>query len=87
MTESQMDRITSTKNSNLTPVEREVLLLIAQGKSNDEIGVLRARAFATSKNHVKHILSKLGAASRAGAVGRGFELGYLTVQDGRVSRA
>ncbi|MCL2586549.1 MAG: response regulator transcription factor [Streptosporangiales bacterium] len=53
--------------SALTEREREVLALLAQGKSNREIG---AELFITSKTasvHVSNILAKLGAASRTEA--------------------
>jgi DNA-binding NarL/FixJ family response regulator/tetratricopeptide (TPR) repeat protein len=51
----------------LTDREREVLRLLAQGRSNREIG---AELFITSKTasvHVSNILAKLGAASRTEA--------------------
>jgi len=51
----------------LTDREREVLTLLARGKSNREIG---SELFITPKTasvHVSNILSKLGAASRTEA--------------------
>ena len=51
----------------LTDREREVLRLLARGRSNREIG---AELFITTKTasvHVSNILAKLGAASRTEA--------------------
>ena len=52
----------------LTAREREVLVLLVQGLSNDEIGERLALTHSTVKFHVSNILSKLGASSRAQAV-------------------
>jgi len=52
----------------LTAREREVLALVVQGLSNDEIGERLALSHSTVKFHVSNILSKLGATSRAHAV-------------------
>ena len=56
----------------LTPREREVLSLVAEGRTNGEVA---ARLFISTKTasvHVSHILAKLGASSRteAAAVAR-----------------
>ena len=52
----------------LTPRELEVLGLMADGKTNAEIGVTLGRAEGTMKIHVKNILQKLGATDRTQAV-------------------
>jgi DNA-binding CsgD family transcriptional regulator len=49
----------------LTPREREVAALIAQGKSNREIAEALVLTAPTVKTHVGNILSKLGFTSRA----------------------
>ncbi|MFI5426751.1 LuxR C-terminal-related transcriptional regulator [Aeromicrobium sp. UC242_57] len=56
----------------LTPREREVLLQVAAGHSNGEIGSLLFISTKTVSVHVSNILAKLGAASRteAAAIGR-----------------
>jgi len=56
----------------LTPKEREVLDLIAQGKTNGEIAETLGITFPTAKSHVSAVLSKLGVDSRdeAAAVAR-----------------
>jgi NarL family two-component system response regulator LiaR len=48
--------------------EREVLALLAQGLSNKEIAERLFLSLATVKYHVRLLLSKLGASSRAEAV-------------------
>lgn len=51
----------------LTPREAEVLLWLAQGKSNSDIGTILGAAENTIKVHVAHILEKLGADNRHAA--------------------
>jgi len=51
----------------LTPREAEVLLWLAQGKSNAEIGTILKCSEATSKRHVLHIFEKLGVETRTAA--------------------
>lgn len=52
----------------LTPRELEVIELIARGMSNREIGTTLVVGEGTVKYHVKNLLRKLGARSRAEAV-------------------
>lgn len=52
----------------LTPRELEVLTLLGQGRSNNEIAVELMIAPRTTKVHVQNILGKLGAANRTEAV-------------------
>ena len=51
----------------LTPREREVLELIGRGYSNKRIAVELGAAEKTVKNHVSHVLAKLGVADRTQA--------------------
>jgi two-component system response regulator DevR len=53
--------------SQLTEREREVLLLVADGQSNKEIAQTLVISPATARNHVSHILDKLGMRSRSEA--------------------
>lgn len=57
--------------------ETEVLGLVRQGFSNDEIASLLGISPRTARAHVSAILAALGAADRAQAVAIGFELGIL----------
>ena len=55
-----------------TPRETEVLQLISDGLVNREIGERLFLSEETVKSHVRHILAKLQARSRAHAVAVGF---------------
>lgn len=48
----------------LSPREMEVLALVAQGKSNNEIGVVLSLSEKTVRNHVSAILAKLHLSNR-----------------------
>jgi LuxR family maltose regulon positive regulatory protein len=61
----------------LTRREREVLLLLAAGASNQEIAEALVVSQATAKKHVGNVLGKLGAKSRTRAVARARELSLL----------
>lgn len=62
---------------NLTPREREVLLLIARGRSNSEIREDLFIGEATVKTHVTRIFAKLGLRDRAQAVIVAYEMGLV----------
>jgi predicted ATPase/DNA-binding CsgD family transcriptional regulator len=51
----------------LSPREREVLLLLVEGRSDRQIGEELGISHRTAMNHVAHILAKLGVASRGEA--------------------
>jgi DNA-binding CsgD family transcriptional regulator len=51
----------------LSPREREVLTLLAEGRTNREIGALLFITEKTASSHVTHILDKLGVPSRTAA--------------------
>ncbi len=61
----------------LTEREREVLQLIAQGDSNQEIARRLVVSLATVKTHVNHVFAKLGAESRMQVVARARAVGLL----------
>ena len=60
-----------------TARELEVLQLIADGLSNQEIGKQLFVSEETVKSHVRQILAKLQAGSRAHAVAVGFRAGHV----------
>jgi DNA-binding NarL/FixJ family response regulator len=53
--------------NSLTDWEREVLVLVAQGLSNQQIADALVISERTARRHVSNILSKLGVASRTQA--------------------
>jgi DNA-binding NarL/FixJ family response regulator len=60
-----------------TPRESEVLQLISDGLVNREIGERLFLSEETVKSHVRHLLAKLQARSRAHAVAIGFRRGLI----------
>ena len=64
----------------LTPREMDVLRLLAQGQSNKEIARTLHLVEETVKDHVRHILAKLGVKSRTQAVLAAIRLGMVSPQ-------
>ncbi len=62
----------------LTKRQREVLVLMAEGLTNKEIGRALAIADDTAKKHVQSIVGKLGASDRTHAVMRAARAGLIT---------
>ncbi len=61
----------------LTPRELEVLVLIAQGKTAQQIGETLGIAKRTANEHAVSIISKLGAANRTHAAVLAVKKGIL----------
>jgi DNA-binding NarL/FixJ family response regulator len=61
----------------LTDREREVLVLVAEGLSNDEIATRLVISPATAKTHVSRTMIKLGARDRAQLVVYAYEAGLI----------
>jgi len=62
----------------LTEREREVMALVANGLSNEEIGERLAMSPATAKTHVSRAMLKLDARDRAQLVVLAYQTGLVT---------
>jgi DNA-binding NarL/FixJ family response regulator len=62
----------------LTPREREILRLVATGRSNAEIAAQLTISEATVKTHLNRTMTKLALTSRAQAVMVAYEAGLVT---------
>ncbi len=62
----------------LTEREREVMALVAEGLSNDEIATRLFLSPLTAKTHVSRIMTKLNARDRAQLVVLAYESGLVT---------
>ncbi len=65
----------------LTPRELEVVGLMKLGLSNRQIAEKLTISRGTAKNHVEHIIQKLGVSDRTQAVVRALELGILDLSE------
>ena len=77
----QPDEDTQRRLDDLTERAREVLVLLARGMSNDEMGERLFLSPATVKSHVTRILGKLGVRSRVQAVVLAYETGLVRPGD------
>jgi DNA-binding NarL/FixJ family response regulator len=66
----------------LHPLDREILRLAAEGRTNQEIGALVHLSPGTVKQHTRALYRRLGVESRAGAVHVARELGVIPRPDG-----
>lgn len=60
----ERDLQNTTKNSSLTPREKEILLLVSEGLTNRQIAENLFIAENTVKNHIKNLLEKLSLENR-----------------------
>lgn len=67
----------ATSRVKLTPREREMLALVADGLSNTEIAARLYLSDATVKSHINHLLAKTGARTRAQLVVYAYRNGLL----------
>ena len=79
-------RSTTATDELLTSREREVLVLLAEGRTNREIAAALSVTLATVKSHLVRIYAKLEADNRNEALGRAVALGPAPL-DRRSDRA
>jgi DNA-binding NarL/FixJ family response regulator len=70
----------------LTPRELEVVGLLREGFTNNEIAKLLGISSHTAKAHVAGVIEKLGVGDRTQAVARAFDLGLLKAAPDRGQR-
>jgi DNA-binding NarL/FixJ family response regulator len=91
LTKTVLERLTAPKpkpaadDDNLTEREREVLALIAEGATNKEIAAKLVVSENTARNHVSHILAKLGFSRRSEAAAYAVRKG-MAADEGKDSR-
>jgi DNA-binding NarL/FixJ family response regulator len=71
------DAASTSPPHKLTARELEVLRLLAQGKTNQDIAQELLISRATVKVHVQHIIAKLEVSDRTQAIVRAFKLGLI----------
>jgi len=71
------DAASTSPPHKLTPRELEVLRLLAQGKTNQDVAEDLSISKATAKVHVQHIIAKLEVSDRTQAIVRAFKLGVI----------
>ena len=81
--ESGAAQPTATDELGLTPREREVLALVADGRTNRQIAQALFISDKTASVHVSNILAKLGVANRAEAAATVHRLGLTQVRTPR----
>ncbi len=69
---------TPAEMAQLTPREREVLTLLAQGMSNADVAVQLFISEATVKTHLARVMMKLGVREKAQAVAAAYQTGLVT---------
>lgn len=82
VTKGVLEKLVGSKHAaddgtELTAREREVLVLIAEGATNKEIGAKLVVSENTARNHVSHILSKLGFSRRSEAAAYAVKKGIV----------
>jgi DNA-binding NarL/FixJ family response regulator len=74
---AQLSQANGAATNGLTPREREILGLLAQGLTQNEIADRLVISPKTVATHIQRILGKLDVRSRAEAVARAYKLGLV----------
>jgi DNA-binding NarL/FixJ family response regulator len=64
-------------DSGLSPRERQILTLLAEGRTQSQIATELVISSKTVATHIQHVLSKLGVNTRAQAVSAAFQRGLV----------
>jgi DNA-binding NarL/FixJ family response regulator len=72
----------SRSADSLTPREVEILKLVVQGRTNQQVARTLLISVSTVKRHLRHISTKLGVCDRVQAAVRAVELGLLDERKG-----
>jgi DNA-binding NarL/FixJ family response regulator len=72
-------RLDFSSSARLTRRERDVVQLVADGRSNDEIGVALGVTSKTVEGHLRRLFERLGAQSRTELATRAVREGWLEV--------
>lgn len=78
VTQHLMGQVRKPSAGVLTEREKEVLQLVANGRSNRDAAAALFIGEASIKTHLQHIYDKLDARDRASAVAEGYRRGLLT---------
>jgi two-component system response regulator DesR len=75
---AELLRAIAGRTDPLTEREREVLVAVAEGATNNEIADALCVSPATVKTHLDHVFAKTGTEHRAAAVARALRQGWIT---------
>lgn len=73
--------VTAGRGDDLTPRERDVLRLLALGRSNKDIAAALVIGEETVKSHVARLLGKLGVQNRAQAIVQALKRGLVALDE------
>jgi len=65
------------EDASLSPRERQILELLASGRTQRDIAAELVISSKTVATHIQHILAKLGVHTRAQAVGKAYRIGLV----------
>ncbi len=78
----RFDRSEGSKLATLTHREREVLALLADGRTTGEVAIALSISVMTVQSHVKNVLAKLGVHSKVEAIRSAWRAGAIALPAG-----